>query len=293
MSAASSTTPPRFEALLWERRGPIVIVTLNRPEAMNAMTVTMRRELCAALDHVDQDDDIRAVIFTGHGKAFCAGADLSSGAQAFGRPADARPDEIGRDGGGILARRIFDCRKPVIGAINGAAVGVGASMLLPMDIRVASSNSRFGFVFSQRGIVTDGCSSWFLPRTVGISRALEWTMSGKIIDAQEALQGGLVREVCAPEALIARAHELALEMVSKSAPVSVALIRQLMWRMLGAEGPHIAHAAESPLIEQRRQSADAREGVAAFLEKRAARFPDTVTQNLPSSYPWWDRSKEN
>ena len=288
----STPTPPSFETLLWHQDDGVVTLTLHRPEALNAMTVTMRRELCAALDRVDQDDHIRAVIVTGHGKAFCAGADLSSGAQAFGQPRDARPEEQGRDGGGILVRRIFECHKPVIGAVNGAAVGVGATLLLPMDIRIAATTSRFGFVFARRGIVTDGCASWFLPRTVGISRALEWSMSGRMIDASEALQCGLVRELCTPEDLLPRAQQLAKDLVSQSAPVSVALIRHLMWRMLGAEGPHVAHVVESPLIEQRRQSADAREGVEAFLQKRGASFPDKVTQDMPPAYPWWDHLKE-
>lgn len=280
-----------FETLLWHQEDGIVTLKLHRPEALNAMTLTMRRELCDALDHIDQDDEIRAVVVTGHGKAFCAGADLSSGPQAFGQRADARPEERGRDGGGILARRIFECHKPVIGAINAAAVGVGATMLLPMDIRVASTSSRFGFVFARRGIVTDGCASWFLPRIVGISRALEWSLSGRLVDAQEALSCGLVREVCAPEELLTRARQLAMDLVSQSAPVSVALIRQLMWRMLGATGPQVAHAIESPLIEHRRQSADATEGVAAFMQKRTAQFADTVSRHMPPSYPWWDDSK--
>ena len=281
-----------FESLLWHQENGIVTLTLHRPEALNAMTVTMRRELCDALDRIDQDDEVRAVVVTGQGKAFCAGADLSSGPQAFGQRADARPEEQGRDGGGLLARRIFACRKPLIGAINGAAVGVGATMLLPMDIRIASTASRFGFVFAKRGIVTDGCASWFLPRIVGISRALEWSLSGRLVDAQEALSCGLVREVCAPEDLLNRARQLAMDLVSQSAPVSVALIRQLMWRMLGAVGPHVAHAIESPLIEHRRQSADATEGVEAFMQKRAAQFPDQVSHDMPPSYPWWNASED-
>lgn len=281
-----------FETLLWHQDDGIVTLTLNRPEALNAMTVTMRRELCSALDRIDQDDEVRSVVITGQGKAFCAGADLSSGPQAFGQRADARPEESGRDGGGLLARRIFACHKPVIGAVNGAAVGVGATMLLPMDVRIASVSSRFGFVFARRGIVTDGCASWFLPRIVGISRALEWSLSGRLVDADEALRGGLITEVCAPENLLNRAHQLAMDLVSQSAPVSVALTRQLLWRMLGAEGPHVAHAIESPLIEHRRQSADAREGVASFMQKRAPQFPNKVSQDMPPSYPWWDASEE-
>jgi enoyl-CoA hydratase/carnithine racemase len=286
------TPSPLFDTLIWEQTGAIATIRLNRPEAMNAMTVQMRRELCAALDRVDQDDRVRAVIVTGEGKAFCAGADLSSGARAFGQPQDARPEEQGRDGGGILARRLFACMKPVIGAIQGAAVGVGASMLLPMDIRLATPHTRVGFVFARRGIITDGCASWFLPRAVGISRALEWAMSGRLVDAQEALQAGLFREICELDRLLLRAHEFANELISQSAPVSVALIRQLMWRMQGAEGPHVAHAIESPLIEQRRQSADAKEGVESFMQKRPAQFPDSVSGDMPSCYPWWDGAKE-
>lgn len=285
-------TPPSFDTLIWEQTGSIATLRLNRPDAMNAMTVQMRRELCAALDRVDQDDGVRAVIITGQGKAFCAGADLSSGARAFGQPQDARPEELGRDGGGILARRLFACMKPVIGAIQGAAVGVGASMLLPMDIRLATPHTRIGFVFARRGIITDGCASWFLPRAVGISRALEWAMSGRLVDAQEAMQVGLIREICEPDQLMTRAHEFANALVSQSAPVSVALIRQLMWRMQGAQGPHVAHAIESPLIEQRRQSVDAKEGVASYMQKRPAQFPDLVTRDMPPSYPWWDGAQE-
>ncbi len=245
------------------------------------MNAAMRRELCAALAAADADDAVRAIVFTGSGRAFCAGADLSGGAQTFDTAQRAANDraglEPGRDGGGVLALRLFACTKPLIAAVNGAAVGIGASMLLPMDIRIASSAARIGFVFARRGIVPDACASWFLPRVVGISRALEWSMEGRLLPAQEALEGGLLREVCAPEALLERARALALALCNDGAPVSIALTRQLMWRMLGAPHPMDAHRVESQLITQRGASTDAREGVRAFLDKRPAEFPGRVS----------------
>lgn len=280
---------PSFESLLWQREGPVLTITLHRPQALNAMTAPMRRELCHAVDLADADDAVRAVVFTGSGRAFCAGFDLSSGPAAFDR-ADATPppDEAGRDGGGMLALRLFASRKLLIGAVNGAAVGIGASMLLPMDIRIASSAARIGFVFARRGIVPDACASWFLPRVVGISRAVEWATSGRLLGADEALAGGLLREVCEPDRLLARAQALAHEVADHAAPVSVAMTRQLMWRMLGATHPMQAHRVESRAIAERGAAADAREGVAAFLEKRPPQFPDRVSADMPASYPWWD-----
>lgn len=283
---------PAFETLLWAREGPVLTITLNRPQALNAMTATMRRELCRALDLADADDEVRAIVFTGAGRGYCAGFDLSAGAAAFDpatQPLQA--DEAGRDGGGLLALRLFASTKPLIAAVNGAAVGIGASMLLPMDLRIASRDARIGFVFTRRGIVPDACASWFLPRVVGINRALEWSLSGRLLAADEALAGGLLREVCAADDLLARARALALEIAEHAAPVSVALTRQMMWRMLGAAHPIEAHRVESRAIAQRGAAADAREGVAAFLDKRAPRFPGRVSADLPPVYPWWQEPR--
>lgn len=279
---------PVFETLLWALDGPVLTITLNRPRALNAMTATMRRELRRALDLADADDAVRAIVFTGAGRGYCAGFDLSAGAEAFD-PAtqDQSPEDTGRDGGGLLALRLFASTKPLIAAVNGAAVGIGASMLLPMDIRIASREARIGFVFTRRGIVPDACASWFLPRVVGINRALEWSLSGRLLAADEALAGGLLREVCAADELLPRARALALEIADHAAPVSVALTRQLMWRMLGAAHPIEAHRVESRAIAERGAAADAREGVAAFLAKRAPQFPGRVSSDLPPVYPWW------
>ncbi|MGQ2992506.1 enoyl-CoA hydratase-related protein [Variovorax sp.] len=282
---------PVFETLRWDLSGPVLTLTLHRPERMNAMTRAMRRELCRALDLADAQDVVRAIVITGAGRAFCAGFDLSEGAQAFDPAAAARDaesgEEAGRDGGGVLALRLFASTKPLIAAVNGAAVGIGASMLLPMDIRIASRDARFGFVFARRGIVPDACASWFLPRVAGISKALEWSMGGHVFDAEEARAGGLVSELCEPGELLARAQSLAAEIATHAAPVSVALTRQLMWRMLGAPHPMEAHRLESAALRSRGASADAAEGVASFREKRPARFPDDVSTGMPAPYPWW------
>lgn len=287
MTASGAELP--FETLLWQREGPVLTITLNRPQALNAMTTQMRRELCRALDLADADDAVRAVVFTGSGRGYCAGFDLGGGAAAFDTGARTAPeDDPHRDGGGVLALRMYASRKPLIAAVNGAAVGIGASMLLPMDIRLASREARIGFVFTRRGIVPDACASWFLPRVVGISRAVEWSMSGRLLSADEAFAGGLLREVCDPDALLPRAHTLALEIANHAAPVSVAMTRQLMWRMLGAAHPIEAHRLESQAIAERGASADAREGVAAFLDKRAPCFTGRVSTDMPTVYPWWD-----
>ncbi len=280
-----------FETICWDLSGPVLTLTLYRPEKMNAMTRLMRRELCRAIDLADADDAVHAIVITGAGHAFCAGFDLSEGARAFDAASLARApepdDEPGRDGGGVLALRLFACTKPLIGAINGAAVGIGASMLLPMDVRIASSNARFGFVFARRGILPDACASWFLPHVAGISKALEWSLGGKVFDAAEALAGGLVSQVCEPGELLARAQAQALDIADNAAPVSVALTRQLMWRMLGAGHPMEEHRLESAALKSRGGSADTAEGVASFKEKRAARFPDRVSTGMPDLYPWW------
>ena len=293
-----------YETLLYEVSDHVLTITLNRPDRLNAFTGTMMNELIAAFDAADADDDVRAIIVTGAGRAFCAGADLSEGTKTFDFAARAdRPDRQGtplrpdggidyshesvRDGGGRVSLRIFESMKPVIAAINGPAVGVGATMLLPMDIRIASSDARFGFVFARRGITPEACSSWFLPRAVGISQALEWTMTGRVFSAQEALEGGLVKQVVAPEALMDTARALAREIADNAAPVSVALARQMMWRMLGADHPMEAHKVDSRAIYARGRSADAKEGINSFLEKRPPAFSESVSKDMPDFVPWW------
>ena len=280
----------------------VLTITLDRPEAMNAFTQTMLAEMIAAFDHADADDAVRAVIVTGAGdRAFCAGADLSAGAATFdyvqgegwtpdnpvGPDGQVDWDHPGiRDGGGLLSLRIFACRKPVIGAINGAAAGIGATMTLPMDFRLAADTARFGFVFARRGIVPEAASSWFLPRLVGISTALDWSYSGRLVAAEEARAAGLVRSVHAPADLLPAAHALAHDLTAHSAPVSVALTRQMMWRMLGASHPMEAHRLDSRVVWARGASADAREGVQSFIDKRAAAFPDKVSDAWPEFASW-------
>ncbi|MGI5130494.1 crotonase/enoyl-CoA hydratase family protein [Pseudonocardia sp. CA-107938] len=269
----------------------VLTVTLDRPDKLNAFNVPMLQEMIAAFDRADADDEVRAVVVTGAGRAFCAGADLSAGSGTFDYDSrsDKAPPELDprRDGGGMVALRIFESTKPVIGAINGAAVGVGATMTLPMDVRLAATTARYGFVFARRGIVPEAASSWFLPRLVGISRAMEWAATGRIFDAQEALAGGLVRSVHEPDDLLPAAYALAREIADNTAPVSVALARQMMWRMLGADHPMEAHRVDSRAMLERGRSADAREGVGAFLEKRDAVFPDKVSDGLGPFHPWW------
>jgi len=288
-----------YEHIKYEVADRILTITLNRPDKLNAFTAIMQRELIDAFDRSDEDDNIRAVIVTGEGRAFCAGADLSAGADTFGsalqsapikRTADGKVDYSDpnlRDGGGQVSLRIFRSLKPVIAAVNGPAVGVGATMQLPMDIRIASENARIGFVFSQRGIIPEACSSWFLPRIVGISQALEWCYSGRVFPAQEALAGGLVSRVVPPDQLLPTARALAAEFAAKTAPVSVALTRQMLWRMLGADDPMEAHKIDSRGIFSRGRSEDVKEGVVAFLEKRPALFKDKVSTDMPDYFPWW------
>jgi enoyl-CoA hydratase/carnithine racemase len=269
----------------------VLTVTLDRPDKLNAFTLPMLQQMIAAFDRADADDEVRAVVVTGAGRAFCAGADLSSGGGTFDYESRAEgfaPDvDRHRDGGGMVALRIFESTKPVIGAINGAAVGVGATMTLPMDVRLASTATRYGFVFARRGIVPEAASSWFLPRLVGISKAVEWAVTGRIFDASEALAGGLVRSVHEPDDLLPAAYALAREIADNTAPVSVALARQMMWRMLGADHPMEAHRVDSRAMIERGRSADAIEGVSSFLEKRAAVFPDRVSDGLGGVHPWW------
>lgn len=268
----------------------IATITLHRPDQLNAFTGTMMNEIIDAFDRTDADDDVRAVVITGSGRGFCAGADLSSGGSTFARggsDVETRVKGVNRDGGGLVSLRIYESHKPVIGAINGAAVGVGVTMTLPMDVRIASTNARFGFVFARRGIVPEACSSWFLPRVVGISQAAEWVYTGRIFPAQEALDAGLVRSVHEPDDLLPAAYALAREIADNTAPVSVALSRHMLWRMLSADHPMEAHKVDSRGIAVRGPSADANEGVTSFLEKRPARFPNRVSEGLPDIFPNW------
>ena len=268
----------------------IATLTLDRPEVLNAFTGTMMAEMIDAFDRTDADDSVRAVIVTGRGRGFCAGADLSGGGETFSRGGGGEPagDEgVPRDGGGLVSLRIFESKKPVIAAVNGAAVGVGVTMTLPMDIRLASENARFGFVFARRGIVPEAASSWFLPRAVGLQQAAEWVYTGRVFSAQEALAGRLVRSVHPPDELLPAARALAAEIAENTAPVSVALSRLMMWRMLGADHPMEAHRVDSRAILARGRSDDAREGVNSFLEKRPAEFPVKVSDGLPDVFPDW------
>lgn len=283
-------TAPTFETLLYEIEDRVLTITLNRPDKLNAFNNTMRNEMITALDHADADDEVRAIIFTGAGRAYCAGADLSGGGETFDRDVNADGDvvnKIHRDGGGLVSLRIFECLKPTIAAVNGAAVGVGVTSMLPMDIRLASEHARFGFVFSRRGIVPEACSSWFLPRVVGISRATEWCFSGKVFDAAEALDGGLVRSVLPADELLPAARAIALDIAENTSAVSVTLTRHMLWRMLGADHPMEAHKIDSRGIQYMGASVDAREGVESFLEKRAPQYALKPSADLPDYFPWW------
>jgi enoyl-CoA hydratase/carnithine racemase len=282
-----------FTQILYDVADGIATITMHRPEKMNAFTNVMMREMCAAFDLVDADDAVRAVIVTGSGdRAFCAGADLTpeGGGDVFASRSDVETlsDERVRDSGGRLTLRIFQCKKPVIGAINGAAVGIGATMQLPMDFRLASDSARFGFVFARRGIVPEAASSWFLPRLVGMQQALEWCMTGRVFNADEALQGGLVRSIHAPAELMDAARALAREIADNTAPVSIALTRAMLWRLSATEHPMAAHQIDSRAIYRRSRSGDAKEGISSFLEKRPPVYPDKVSADMPDFFPWWD-----
>jgi enoyl-CoA hydratase/carnithine racemase len=276
------------EQIIEDLEDGILTITLNRPDRLNAWTETMARELVSAFDGADADDDVRVVIVTGAGRAFCAGADLERGGETFDWRARETNEAVPRDNGGRFTLRVFQSAKPVIAAVNGPAVGVGATMTLPMDIRLAAEDARFGFVFARRGIVPEAASSWFLPRVVGISQALEWVTTGRVFSAEEALAGRLVRSLHPREELLDAARILAREIADNAAPVSVALARQMMWRMLGAEHPMLAHRVDSRAMFLRGQSADVVEGVTSFLEKRPARFSDRVSDGLPDVFTGWD-----
>ena len=275
-----------FEQIEYAVEDGILTITLSRPDRLNAWTEKMRTELIQAFDQADADDEVRVVIVTGAGRAYCAGMDLEAGGSTFDRGDDG---DVPRDGGGQLSLRIYESKKPVIAAINGPAVGVGITMTLPMDIRMASDTAKMGFVFTQRGIVPEACSSWFLPRVVGVSQALEWVSTGRVFSAEEALAGGLVRSVHPADELLGAARALGREIADNTAAVSVALGRQLLWRGLGANHPMAAHRADSRGMFARGRSADAQEGISAFLEKRAARFPDRVSDGLPDIFPDYEQ----
>jgi enoyl-CoA hydratase/carnithine racemase len=279
-----------FKNILLEQRDNIAVLFLNRPNKLNAFTFSMMEEIISALDLLEVDDSVHAVIISGKGRAFCAGADLSSGQETFNPSFDdfaVQEHDFRRDSGGILTLRMYKFLKPIVVACNGPAVGIGASMQLAADIRLASDQARFGFVFNNRGIVPDACSSWFLPKIVGISRALELTYSGRIIDAQEALQLNLVSSIHDSESLLSDAVDITKKMVQNSAPVSISLTRQMLWRSLESSGPYDAHVIESKAIDSRGASEDAKEGVSSFLEKRPAEFKNKVSSDMPKFFPWW------
>jgi len=282
-----------FQAIKTDLKDGILTLTLNRPDRLNAFNGDMRVEMIEVFTKANTDDDVRAIVVTGEGRGFCAGADLGAGKDTFNM--DKREDGQGqsqwRDGGGQVSLAIYECLKPVIGAINGPAVGVGVTMQLPMDIRIASTNARFGFVFARRGLVMEACSSWFLPRLVGMDQATRWAYSGRVFEADEAHAGGLVSELLAPEDLLPRAIELAHDLVDNSSSVSIALMRQMMWRMIGADHPMEAHKVDSRGISVLGKLPDAAEGVTSFLEKRPAEFSMKVSKDMPDYFPWWDEPR--
>jgi enoyl-CoA hydratase/carnithine racemase len=284
-----------FRDIVYETSGGIVTITLNRPQQLNAFTFRMRDELLEAFDRADADDDIRAIVVTGAGRAFCAGADLGSGDKTFDYAARVNETDVAshRDGGGRVTLRIFKSLKPVIAAINGPAVGIGATMTLPMDYRIGVEQARLGFVFTRRGIVPEACSTWFLPRIVGINQALDWVLSGRLVTAKDAFEAGLLQQVCTPGDLKTSAYRVAKGIAENTSAVSVALARQMLWRMLGAVHPMQAHLVESRAIYATGRSDDAREGIASFLQKRPARFSDRPSTDLPNVFPgeqelWWE-----
>jgi enoyl-CoA hydratase/carnithine racemase len=275
-----------YQTIATEIRDRILTITLNRPDRLNAFNSTMLEELLRALDEADADDEVRVILFTGAGRGYCAGADLDRGGGTFDRdPGESEAEE--RDGGGLLTLRLFECKKPVIAAINGPAVGVGITMTLAMDIRIASDRARVGFVFARRGIVPEACSTWFLPRIVGISQAMEWVATGRVFSAQEALEGGLVSRVVSADDLLPSARAIAAEIVDNTSAISVCLSRHLLWKMLGADHPMEAHKLDSKGIRWMGRSPDAYEGVSSFLEKRPPSFGMSVARDLPPFFPWW------
>lgn len=290
----------KFECILYEVKNKVLTITLNRPERLNAYTGQMQTDLIEAFDKAGKDDDIRVIIVTGAGRGFCAGADLGAGGNTFNREVRNNKGETEgikddpewmRDGGGRTTLAIFDCPKPVIAAFNGPAVGVGVTMTLPMDIRIASEEAKFGFVFARRGLVPEAASSWFLPRVVGINKALEWTFSGRVFSPEEAKEGGLIRSIHPANELLEEANKIAQEIVENTSPVSVAMTRQMLWKLLGADHPMEAHKVDSRAIYELGQGGDAKEGVESFLEKRSPEFPSKVSKDMPEFFPWWEERK--
>ena len=288
-----------FETIKYEVKEKVLTITLNRPDRLNAFTGQMMNDLISAFDSASNDDEVRVVIVTGEGRGFCAGADLGAGEATFNRDENPRAKKTDdkdnlewlRDGGGRTTLAIYDCSKPIIAAINGPAVGVGVTMTLPMDIRLASEEAKFGFVFARRGLVPEAASSWFLPRIVGISKSLEWTFSGKVFDAEEALKGGLIRSIHSKDSLLDEAKKIANEIIENTSPVSVSMTRQMLWKMLGADHPMEAHKVDSRAIYELGKGEDTKEGVNSFLEKRLPEFPSKVSKDMPDFYPWWDEKE--
>lgn len=286
----------KFETIKYEVKDKILTITLNRPDRLNAFTGQMMNDLISAFNSASNDDEVRVVIVTGEGRGFCAGADLGAGEATFNRDESPRTKKTDdeenlewlRDGGGRTTLAIYDCSKPIIAAINGPAVGVGVTMTLPMDIRLASEEAKFGFVFARRGLVPEAASSWFLPRIVGISKSLEWTFSGKVFNAEEALDGGLIRSIHSKDSLMDEAKKIANEIIENTSPVSVSMTRQMLWKMLGADHPMEAHKVDSRAIYELGKGEDTKEGVNSFLEKRPPKFPSKVSKDMPDFYPWWD-----
>ena len=289
-----------FECILYDVKDKVLTITLNRPDRLNAYTGQMQSNLIEAFDKAGKDNDIRAIIVTGAGRGFCAGADLGAGGNTFNREVRNNKGETEgikddpewmRDGGGRTTLAIFDCPKPIIAAFNGPAVGVGVTMTLPMDIRIASEEAKFGFVFARRGLVPEAASSWFLPRVVGINKALEWTFSGRVFSPEEAKEGGLIRSIHPADKLLEEANKIAQEIVENTSAVSVAMTRQMLWKLLGADHPMEAHKVDSRAIYELGQGGDAKEGVESFLEKRPPEFPSKVSEDMPEFYPWWEERK--
>ncbi len=277
-----------YEYLRYTVSEQILTIELDRPDQLNTVHPAMREELIAAFAAGDADPDVRVIVVTGRGRAFCAGADISRGAATFDAKTAGWDDVANfRDGGGRIALQIFDCTKPVIGAVNGVAAGLGATMLLPMDIIVAADTVRIGFVFARRGLVPEACSTWFLPKRVGVGRAAEWLFTGRMVPVAEAHEAGLVSRVVPPDELLTTAYALAREIVDNTAPVAVGMIRQMIWRFAGSDHPMDAHRIDSKMNHALGRSPDVAEGIQSFLEKRPPHFPGRLPADAPPVYPWW------